>query len=70
MKGKLFKKTPCKVTLILLCTLLCTSCATSVGLTAAAVTSATISVGTAVVKAPFKLIGMSSDDEDEDEKID
>ena len=68
MKGKIFKKTPCKITLILLCTLLCTSCATSVGLTAAAVTSATISAGTAVVKAPFKLIGMASDSEDEEEE--
>jgi hypothetical protein len=37
-------------------------------MTAAAVTSATIAVGAAIITAPFKLIGaMDSDDQDEDE---
>ena len=44
----------------------CTSCATSVGLAAAAVTSATISVGTTIVTAPFKLIGAMGDDDNQD----
>ncbi len=35
-------------------------------MTAAAVTSATITVGTAIVTAPFKIIGAMSDDDDED----
>jgi len=37
-------------------------------MTAAAVTSATLVVGTAIVKAPFKLIGMASNDEEEEEE--
>ncbi len=61
-----FKSLRFRIVFILLSSILCTSCATSVGMAAAAVTSATITVGTAVVKAPFKLIGMATDDDDEE----
>ncbi len=64
MKNKLKPKF-CQIALILI-TLLCTSCATTVGMTAAALTSATISVGTAIVTAPFKIIGAMDDDDDEE----
>lgn len=46
----------------------CTSCATTVGMTAAAVTSATIAVGAAIISVPFKIVGaIGDDDEDDDE---
>lgn len=62
-------KTIIQISLLVLSTLFCTSCATSVGLTATAVTSATISVGAAIIKAPFKIIGaIGDDDEDEDDE--
>lgn len=61
-----FKNLRFRLFIVLLSSVLCTSCATSVGMAAAAVTSATITVGTAVVKAPFKLIGMATDDDDEE----
>lgn len=60
-----------QLVLLLISTSLCSSCATTVGMTAAAVTSATIAVGAAIVAAPFKLIGaMNDDDSDEDEEQD
>lgn len=51
--------------ILIFATSFCTSCATSVGLAAAAVTSATISVGTTIVTAPFKMIGAMGDDEND-----
>lgn len=62
-------KTSTQFFLILISTVFCSSCATSVGMAAAAVTSATISVGTAIVTAPFKMIGaFNDDDEDNDDE--
>lgn len=55
---------------LLLLTSLNTSCATSVGMAAAAVTSATISVGTTIVTAPFKMMGAMSDNDDNDGNAD
>jgi hypothetical protein len=57
---------PLQYFLLIASTLFCTSCATSVGMAAAAVTNATISVGTAVVTAPFKIVGAMNDDDDGD----
>jgi hypothetical protein len=64
-------KTSAQFFLILISTVFCSSCATSVGMAAAAVTSATITVGTAIVTAPFKIIGaMDGDDENDNETED
>ncbi|MBN4059852.1 MAG: hypothetical protein COA71_14355 [SAR86 cluster bacterium] len=54
--------------LLILATVFSTSCATTVGMTAAAVTGAAISVGAAIITAPFKIIGaVGRDDDDETE---
>ena len=55
-----------KLSLLLISTMFCTSCATTVGMTAAAITSATIAVGAAIITAPFKLIGAMDGDEEDD----
>lgn len=61
-------KTSIQFGLLLFSTMFCASCATTAGITVAAVTSATISVGTAIVTAPFKIIGaMDSEDENDNE---
>ncbi len=52
--------------LLLFITTFCTSCATTVGMAAAAVASATIAVGKAIITAPFKSIGAMDSDDDED----
>ena len=62
-------KKPIQIFLLLFSISFCTSCATTVGMTAAAVTSATISVGTAIVTVPFKIIGAMDGDEEEDKEI-
>lgn len=53
--------------LLIISTIFCSSCATTVGMTAAAVTSATIAVGTVIVTTPFKIIGAMDGDENEDD---
>lgn len=54
-----------KICCIFLACCLCSSCATSVGIATAVATSATLKVGTAIVKAPFKLVGMVRNDDEE-----
>jgi hypothetical protein len=63
-------KASIQILLVLFLTGFCSSCATTVGITAAALTSATISVGTAIVTAPFKIIGAMDGEDDEDEPAD
>ncbi len=53
--------------LLLISTVLCSSCSTTVGMTAAAITSATIAVGTVIVTAPFKIIGAMDGEENGDD---
>ncbi len=59
-------KVKVQILLLFISVSFCTSCATTVGMTAAAVTSATIAVGAAIITAPFKIIGAMDDDENEE----
>ncbi len=60
-------KTSMQICLLLISTVFCSSCATTVGMTAAAVTSATIAVGAAIISVPFKIVGAMDGDENEDD---
>ena len=59
-----------QLSILLISILFCTSCTTAAYMTSTAVTNATVLVGTAIITAPFKIIGAMSDDDDDDDDDD